>query len=155
MSASDHFISQSLCVLTVSDTRTAANDASGDYLCASLTEAGHRLHERRLARDDRYLVRAIVAAWIADPAVDGILVTGGTGFLGRRIVSELSPRHALRLLVRRGSSRERFPEGVEFAEGDVTDRASLDRETALGILREGGGTEFHPALLDNFLRLVT
>jgi len=79
MSASDHFISQSLCVLTVSDTRTAANDASGDYLCASLTEAGHRLHERRLARDDRYLVRAIVAAWIADPAVDGILVTGGTG----------------------------------------------------------------------------
>jgi farnesol dehydrogenase len=54
-----------------------------------------------------------------------ILLTGGTGFLGRRIVSELSGRHALRLLVRRGSSRERFPRGVEFAEGDVTDRASL------------------------------
>jgi farnesol dehydrogenase len=54
-----------------------------------------------------------------------ILLTGGTGFLGRRIVSELSGRHALRLLVRRGSSRERFPHGVEFAEGDVTDRASL------------------------------
>jgi NAD+-dependent farnesol dehydrogenase len=56
-----------------------------------------------------------------------ILVTGGTGFLGRRIVSELAPRHALRLLVRRGSSRERFPAGVEFAEGDVTDRSSLVR----------------------------
>ena len=83
MSASDHFIPQSLCVLTVSDTRTAADDASGDYLCASLIQAGHRLHERRLARDDRYLVRAIVAAWIADPAVDGVLVTGGTGFTGR------------------------------------------------------------------------
>ncbi len=54
-----------------------------------------------------------------------ILVTGGTGFLGRRIVSELAPRHTLRLLVRRGSSRERFPEGVEFAEGDVTDRLGL------------------------------
>lgn len=54
-----------------------------------------------------------------------ILITGGTGFLGRRIVAELAPRHTLRLLVRRGSSRERFPEGVEFAEGDVTDRASL------------------------------
>ena len=59
-----------------------------------------------------------------------ILLTGGTGFLGRRIVSELAPRHALRLLVRRGSSRERFPAGVEFAEGDVTDRPSLDRALA-------------------------
>jgi NAD+-dependent farnesol dehydrogenase len=59
-----------------------------------------------------------------------ILITGGTGFLGRRIVSELAPRHELRLLVRRGSSRERFPAGVEFAEGDVTDRASLDRAVA-------------------------
>lgn len=59
-----------------------------------------------------------------------VLVTGGTGFLGRRIVSELAPRHGLRLLVRRGSSRERFPAGVEFAEGDVTDRASLGRAIA-------------------------
>ncbi|HEX9940541.1 MAG TPA: NAD-dependent epimerase/dehydratase family protein [Thermoanaerobaculia bacterium] len=56
-----------------------------------------------------------------------ILVTGGTGFLGRRIVSELASQHDLRLLVRRGSSRERFAAGVEFAEGDVTDRASLGR----------------------------
>lgn len=59
-----------------------------------------------------------------------ILVTGGTGFLGRRIVSELGARHDLRLLVRCGSSRERFPPGVEFAEGDVTDRASLTRALA-------------------------
>ncbi len=59
-----------------------------------------------------------------------ILITGGTGFLGRRIVSELAPRHSLRLLVRRGSSRERFPEGVEFAEGDVTDRVSLVKAIA-------------------------
>jgi farnesol dehydrogenase len=55
-----------------------------------------------------------------------ILVTGGTGFLGRRIVSELALRHELRLLVRPKASRERFPPGVEFAPGDVTDRASLD-----------------------------
>src|SRR6185295_17922971 len=55
-----------------------------------------------------------------------ILVTGGTGFLGRRTVGELAARgHALRLLVRSGSSRERFPDGVECATGDVTDRASL------------------------------
>lgn len=54
-----------------------------------------------------------------------ILVTGATGFLGRRTVAALAPRHALRLLVRPAASRERFPTGVEFAAGDVTDRASL------------------------------
>jgi molybdenum cofactor biosynthesis protein B len=83
MSASEHFIPLSLCVLTVSDTRDADDDTSGNYLCTSLTAAGHRLHERRLVRDDRYAMRAIVSAWIADAAVDGILITGGTGFTGR------------------------------------------------------------------------
>ncbi|MBS0577245.1 MAG: molybdenum cofactor biosynthesis protein B [Proteobacteria bacterium] len=76
-------ISLRLCVLTVSDTRTAANDTSGDYLVQSLTTAGHQLHERALLPDDRYRLRAIVSQWIADPAVDGILITGGTGFTGR------------------------------------------------------------------------
>ncbi|HWM92400.1 MAG TPA: NAD-dependent epimerase/dehydratase family protein [Thermoanaerobaculia bacterium] len=56
-----------------------------------------------------------------------VLITGGTGFLGRRIVSELAQRHELRLLVRPKASRERFPQGVEFAVGDVADRASLER----------------------------
>ncbi|HKH49057.1 MAG TPA: NAD-dependent epimerase/dehydratase family protein [Thermoanaerobaculia bacterium] len=56
-----------------------------------------------------------------------VLLTGGTGFLGRRVAAELAPRHELRLLVRPGSSRERFPAGVDFAAGDVTDRASLQR----------------------------
>lgn len=59
-----------------------------------------------------------------------ILVTGGTGFLGRRVVSDLAERHELRLLVRGGSSRDRFPAGVEFAPGDVTDRLSLVRAMA-------------------------
>lgn len=83
MTASTEFIPLSLCVLTVSDTRTTANDTSGDYLAKAVTDAGHRLHERALSIDDRYRLRAIVSAWIADPAVDGILVTGGTGFTGR------------------------------------------------------------------------
>jgi farnesol dehydrogenase len=56
-----------------------------------------------------------------------VLVTGGTGFLGRRIVSELAQRHEVRLLVRSTASRERFPESVHFAQGDVTDRSSLER----------------------------
>lgn len=83
MSAGKEFVSLNLCVLTVSDTRSLANDSSGDYLAAALAEAGHRLHERALLPDNRYLLRARVSAWIADEGVDGILVTGGTGFTGR------------------------------------------------------------------------
>jgi molybdenum cofactor biosynthesis protein B len=70
-------------VLTVSDTRTPAEDTSGDYLAQALTDAGHALLERALLPDDRYQLRALVSRWIADPRVDGILVTGGTGFTGR------------------------------------------------------------------------
>jgi molybdenum cofactor biosynthesis protein B len=70
-------------VLTVSDSRTLDSDTSGQFLADALTEAGHHLHERRLLRDDRYAIRAQVAAWIADAAVHGVLITGGTGFTGR------------------------------------------------------------------------
>lgn len=83
MSAGKDFVALSLCVLTVSDTRTADNDSSGDYLVEALAAAGHRLHARAIVPDDKYRLRALVSAWIADAAVDGILVTGGTGFTGR------------------------------------------------------------------------
>jgi len=83
VSAAGAFVPLTLCVLTVSDSRTAADDTSGDYLVASLQEAGHRLHERTISADDKYQLRAIVSRWIADDAVHGILVTGGTGFTGR------------------------------------------------------------------------
>ena len=83
MSHSSALIPLSLCVLTVSDTRTLQEDRSGDYLVEALTEAGHRLAGRALLPDDRYRMRAQISQWIADPSVDGILVTGGTGFTGR------------------------------------------------------------------------
>jgi len=83
MTARADFIPLSLCVLTVSDSRTLADDASGDFLVAALQGEGHRLHERELLPDDRYRMRAAVSRWIADDAVDGVLVTGGTGFTGR------------------------------------------------------------------------
>ncbi|MBN6151393.1 molybdenum cofactor biosynthesis protein B [Xanthomonas sp. AmX2] len=83
MSAKADFIALNLCVLTVSDTRSLAEDSSGDYLVSALGEAGHRLYARELLPDDRYRMRAVVSAWIADPQADGILVTGGTGFTGR------------------------------------------------------------------------
>jgi molybdenum cofactor biosynthesis protein B len=83
MTAAPDFIPLSLCVLTVSDTRTLADDSSGAFLAEALTDAGHRLHARAVLPDDRYQLRALVSQWIADAAVDGILVTGGTGFTGR------------------------------------------------------------------------
>ena len=83
MTASTEFKPLALCVLTVSDTRTADNDSSGDYLCAALQDAGHRLHQRAILHDDKYALRALVSQWIADADIDGILVTGGTGFTGR------------------------------------------------------------------------
>jgi molybdenum cofactor biosynthesis protein B len=83
MSADKDFIPLRLCVLTVSDTRSAAEDSSGDFLVSSLLAEGHVLADRALLRDDRYRLRARVSQWIADETVDGILVTGGTGFTGR------------------------------------------------------------------------
>ena len=83
MTAHTDPIALNLCVLTVSDSRTPAEDTSGDWLVAALEQDGHQLHERGLLPDDRYLLRALVSRWIADARVDGILVTGGTGFTGR------------------------------------------------------------------------
>ncbi|MES1943564.1 molybdenum cofactor biosynthesis protein B [Salinisphaera sp. PC39] len=72
-----------MAVLTVSDSRTAANDTSGDLLVERLNGAGHELADRRLERDDIYRLRAVVSAWIDDPGVECVLVTGGTGITGR------------------------------------------------------------------------
>ncbi len=83
MKPTSEFIPMTLCVLTVSDTRTAENDSSGNYLVDALTASGHRVHERCLVKDDVYRMRAVVSQWIADESVHGILVTGGTGFTGR------------------------------------------------------------------------
>ena len=77
------FVPLALAVLTVSDSRTLEDDASGAYLATALATAGHRLAERRIVPDDIYRLRAVVSAWIADAGIDGILVTGGTGFTGR------------------------------------------------------------------------
>lgn len=70
-------------VLTVSDTRTAETDTSGDFLAQSAQAAGHLLVDRRIVKDDIYQIRAVVSDWIARADVDAVLVTGGTGFSGR------------------------------------------------------------------------
>ena len=83
MSNQTDFIPLQICVLTVSDSRSLETDSSGDYLVEALTGAGHHIAERALLPDDRYAMRALVSKWIADSAIDGVIVTGGTGFTGR------------------------------------------------------------------------
>ena len=79
-------------VLTVSDTRTRETDTSGAFLEEALVAAGHTVADRQIVIDDVYQLRAIVSQWIANPKVEVILTTGGTGFSGRDSTPEaLSP----------------------------------------------------------------
>ena len=72
-----------IALLTVSDSRTLADDRSGDALQQCLEAAGHRLVERPLVPDNRYRIRAELSRWIADPAVQVVISSGGTGLTGR------------------------------------------------------------------------
>ncbi len=82
------FLPLRIAVLTVSDTRTPADDRSGDTLVERLTEAGHVLAARGILPDDRALIAGRLRDWIADPGVDVILTTGGTGLTGRDVTVE-------------------------------------------------------------------
>ncbi|GAA4502094.1 molybdenum cofactor biosynthesis protein B [Pseudaeromonas paramecii] len=77
-----------LAVLTVSDTRDLTTDTSGQWLVDALTGAGHLLADRALVVDDIYQIRAVVSRWIADARIQGVLITGGTGFTGRDTTPE-------------------------------------------------------------------
>lgn len=81
--AAKEFVPLNIAVLTVSDTRTLEQDSSGQLLVDRLSEAGHALADRVLIPDDVYRLRAEVSRWIADPQVQVVLVTGGTGFTDR------------------------------------------------------------------------
>lgn len=77
-----------IAVLTVSDTRDAESDTSGALLAERIVRDGHKLAARALVRDDVAMIQETVSAWIADPAVDVILSTGGTGLTGRDVTPE-------------------------------------------------------------------
>lgn len=77
------FKALNIAILTISDTRTEENDSSGKLLIKLLTEAGHKLAEKRIAPDDRYQIRAHISRWIADDNVQVVISTGGTGLTGR------------------------------------------------------------------------
>lgn len=82
------FIPLNIAILTVSDSRTLAEDTSGQYLADSLKEAGHNLADRKLITDDIYQIRAVISNWIADPKVHAVITTGGTGFYIRDSMPE-------------------------------------------------------------------
>jgi molybdenum cofactor biosynthesis protein B len=82
------FVPLGIAVVTVSDTREAKDDRSGDTLTERLTAAGHRLAGRTIVTDDVEAIRAAVGGYAADPEVDVVLTTGGTGFTGRDVTPE-------------------------------------------------------------------
>ena len=77
------FIPLNIAVLTVSDSRTLAEDTSGQLLVDHLESTGHRCVDRQLVKDDKYAIREVVSRWIADHNVNAVLTTGGTGITGR------------------------------------------------------------------------
>ncbi|HEX4158376.1 MAG TPA: molybdenum cofactor biosynthesis protein B [Rhizomicrobium sp.] len=82
------FVPVRIAVLTVSDTRDASNDTSGDTLASRIAEAGHVLAARTLLRDDREQITTQLRGWIADPKIDVIISNGGTGLTGRDVTVE-------------------------------------------------------------------
>jgi molybdenum cofactor biosynthesis protein B len=82
------FRAANIAVLTVSDTRNEETDTSGGYLAESLKEAGHHLADKKIVVDDKYKIRAIVSAWIADESIEAVMITGGTGFTSRDTTPE-------------------------------------------------------------------
>jgi len=86
------FLPVRIALLTVSDTRTPATDTSGDILAGRITGAGHVLADRAIEPDDADRIAARLAVWIADPQVDVVISTGGTGVTGRDVTPEAYER---------------------------------------------------------------
>ena len=82
------FLPVNIAILTVSDTRTEADDRSGDTLAELIGRAGHRIAARLILRDDQAAIEAQLRRWIADPAIDVVVSTGGTGVTGRDVTPE-------------------------------------------------------------------
>ena len=86
------FIAVNIAVLTVSDTRTLANDTSGDALAERIGKAGHHVAARAIEKDDAAAIERRLRGWIADPRIDVVITTGGTGITGRDVTPEAFDR---------------------------------------------------------------
>lgn len=82
------FVPVGIAVLTISDSRAPDTDVSGDTLAERVRAAGHRLVDRAIVRDDAAAIADRLRAWIADPRVDAVISTGGTGLTGRDVTPE-------------------------------------------------------------------
>lgn len=82
------FIPLDIAVMTVSDSRTEETDTAGKLLADRILEAGHKLADKQIVKDDRYAIRATLSQWIADADVQAVVITGGTGLTGRDITPE-------------------------------------------------------------------
>jgi len=85
---SRQFVPLNIAVLTISDTRSLADDKSGTTLSERIVAAGHRLAAREIVADDVDAIRTVIKRWIADSSVDVVITTGGTGFTGRDVTPE-------------------------------------------------------------------
>lgn len=86
------FLPVNIAVLTVSDTRTEADDRSGDTLVERLENAGHTLAARKIVKDEADIIADTLAGWVADPEIDVVIATGGTGVTGRDVTPEAFDR---------------------------------------------------------------
>ena len=82
------FIPVRIAIMTVSDTRTRANDTSGDTLEARIKDAGHIVADRTIVPDEKDVIAAQLRKWVADPTIDAVISTGGTGLTGRDVTPE-------------------------------------------------------------------
>src|SRR6202166_305704 len=88
LDAAKQFVPLNIAVLTISDTRSLADDKSGATLAERIVAAGHKLAAREIIVDDVDAIRVIIKRWIADDGVDAVITTGGTGFTGRDVTPE-------------------------------------------------------------------
>jgi molybdopterin adenylyltransferase len=86
------FLPVNIAVLTVSDTRTRETDTSGATLAERIAKAGHHVAVRAIEKDEADLIEALLRRWIADPAIDVVITTGGTGITGRDVTPEAFDR---------------------------------------------------------------
>ena len=81
-----------ICVMTISDTRTDETDTSGHLLADRVKEAGHEVADKAIVPDEVNAIRAVIRKWIADPTIDAVVTTGGTGLTGRDVTPEALDR---------------------------------------------------------------